>query len=102
MRDIFVSGAAKLISTAGKYAPRLTVRAMERFAFGSQKGQTPAQDRERNGLHKPSGGGQERGNYEGHVAESSVYTTGGLLLAGAGLAYAVVRGRDKNDKSMSH
>ncbi len=67
--------------------------------FDLQKTDKPAKNPQHNALHQPSGPYAERGRYEGHVAESSLYTkaslhpliAGGLLLAGAGLAYVAFR-----------
>lgn len=102
VRDLFVGGSGKALSVAGKYAPRLTDKLMERWAFDSQKTDEPANGRDDDGLHQASGGGQARGNYEGHVAQSSLYTkgtmhplmAGGLLLLGVGLAYTIAKRRN--------
>ena len=72
--------------------------------FDLQKSDEPARPLEQNSLDKPSGPSGERGHYEGHVAESSLYTkgslhpliSGGLLIAGAGLVYAAYRGFRSN------
>ncbi len=104
VRDLFVGGAGKFISAMGQYAPRIADKAMEWYAFNSQKSGRPARERETNSLHKASGDPRERGHYEGHIAESSLYTkasmhplvTGGIILAGAGLAYAATRRRASN------
>lgn len=72
--------------------------------FDLQKSDEPARPLEQHSLDKPSGHSGERGHYEGHVAESSLYTkgslhpliSGGLLLAGAGLVYVAYRGFRSN------
>jgi hypothetical protein len=77
---------------------------MEWTMFDLQESDKPARPRDLHSLDKPSGLSGERGHYDGHVAESSLYTqgslhpliTGGLLLAGAGLAYATYRGLRSN------
>ena len=99
VRDLFAGGGGKALSMAGHYAPRLTDKALERWGFQIQKTDKPNMSRQRNGLHEPSGGGATRGDYDGHVSETSLYTqgtmhpllTGGLLLAGMGLAYTIVK-----------
>ena len=99
-RDVFIGGGGKSLSVLGNYAPRVTDKMMEWTMFDLQKSDEPARSLERHSLDKPSGHSDERGHYSGHVAESSLYTrgslhpliTGGLLLAGAGLAYAAFRG----------
>ena len=106
-RDIYVGGGSKGISVLGQNAPRATDKVMEWMMFDLQQSDRPARSRERHSLDKPSGRSAERGHYDGHVAESSLYTksslhpliTGGLLLAGAGLGYAVIRGLRSNGNS---
>jgi short-subunit dehydrogenase len=104
VRDLFVGGSGKVFATAEKYAPRVTDKLMDLLAFDAQKSDKPSRARHRNALDKPSGGGSSRGNHDGYVAESSIYTksamhlhptliAGGLLLAGIGLAYAVASRR---------
>jgi short-subunit dehydrogenase len=101
VRDLYVGGAAKVIALAEKYTPRLTDKFMEAFTFETQRSNTPKDSDEPSSLEVPSGDGRVNGNYEGHVAQNSLYTkasihpfvTGGLLLAGVGLAYAVAKAR---------
>jgi short-subunit dehydrogenase len=91
-RDIIVGGGGKGIVSSGTHAPRLTDLMMEKSMFDMQKkaGTPPAR---RDSLFDPSNDLSERGDYEGHVMESSAYTkaalhpfvTGGLMLA-AGVA----------------
>ena len=97
-RDVFVGGGAKGISVAGQYAPEITDKVMEWAMFDMQETDKPDLS-DQNALYGPSGPYAERGGYEGHVSESSLYTkaslhpliAGGLLLAGAGLAYVAFR-----------
>ncbi|MFN2516140.1 MAG: SDR family oxidoreductase [Pyrinomonadaceae bacterium] len=104
-RDVFIGAGGKSLAAAGHYAPRTTDKVMELLMFDLQKTDKPARNREAHSLDKPSGPSAERGNYEGHVAESSLYTKGtlhpfiaaGLLIAGAGLAYAATRTPDRNE-----
>jgi short-subunit dehydrogenase len=103
-RDVFVGGGGKGISLMGQYAPRTVDKLMEWLMFDLQETDKPQHNYEHHSLDKPSGPSVERGNYEGHVAESSLYTkaslhpfiAGGVLLAGAGLAYATMRLRSAN------
>jgi short-subunit dehydrogenase len=100
-RDIFVGGAAKLLSSAAHYAPRLLDGMMRRIALRQQRTDAPARDRSRNSLYEPGGDLQERQGHPGHVFESSLYTQGAvhprlsfMLLMGAGFAVgALLRGR---------
>lgn len=91
-RDIFIGGAGKMFSVMEKYAPRMTDRYMEKTMFRQQKAGTRGR-RSGVGLHGPGVGLQERGGYEGHVMESSLYTKAsthplmtGLILGAAGAA----------------
>jgi hypothetical protein len=72
-RDIFVGASGKLFSVLEKVAPRLTDLYMEKVMFKQQQTSRPSHGNG-NGLHCSGRGGSERGNYEGHVAETSVYT----------------------------
>jgi short-subunit dehydrogenase len=96
-RDIFVGGAAKLISSGAHHAPRLLDSYMKRFLFRQQKSDMPAGDRRQHSLYSPGSDLQERQGYPGHVFESSLYTTAAIhpktalaLLLGAGLALGSV------------
>jgi short-subunit dehydrogenase len=96
-RDLFVGAGGKAISASGMYAPRLTDKLMEATMARMQRsGKLPRADRE-GGLHKASGELAERGAYDGHVAESSMYTKASIhpvitamVFVGAGLALAAV------------
>ena len=87
-RDVYVGGGGKFLSLAGEYAPRATDKLMEAaFIPMQQKDEPPHADRP-DSLHETAGeGGRERGGYEGHVAESSIYTKASLhpLLTGAAI-----------------
>ena len=95
-RDLFIGGAGKMFSVMEKYAPRLTDRYMERTMFRQQQAGTRGR-RSGIGLHGPGVGLQERGGYDGHVMESSLYTKAtthplmtGLILGAAGAAVAAL------------
>jgi short-subunit dehydrogenase len=92
-RDLFVGGAAKMISSGARYAPRIFDKVMKHVIYNQQKTDLPARDRSRNSLYVPGSDLQERQGYPGHVFESSLYTraemypkTALALLLGAGLA----------------
>lgn len=97
-RDVFAGGGGKAISVSEKYAPRLTDKAMEWTMESMQQSDRPPRSREDNGLYKAAGQLKERGQYEGHVSESSLYTkaslhpltTTALVLGVAGLAIAAL------------
>lgn len=74
-RDVYVGGAAKLTSTLEDIAPRVLDLLMERSFFEEQKRDEPARRDEPDAMEAPVGDLEERGSYEGHVAERSLYTT---------------------------
>jgi hypothetical protein len=73
-RDVYVGGGAVGMAVLGKYAARLTALVMERLFFDQQRGGQPPRQPDESGLHEPVGDLEERGDYDGHVAESSAYT----------------------------
>jgi short-subunit dehydrogenase len=85
VRDLYIGEAAKMISSMGKYAPRLTDKYMEATMFDQQRTERPAVPGRRNSLYAAGFGLEERGDYEGHVFESSPLTKASMhpLLAGA-------------------
>ncbi|HEV2862686.1 MAG TPA: SDR family oxidoreductase [Pyrinomonadaceae bacterium] len=95
-RDVYVGGGGKFISEMGERAPRLTDKVMEAALFDlQQRADGPAPEYRADSLYAPSEDGEERGDYPGHVAESSLYTKAalhpllaGALVFGAGLALA--------------
>ncbi|HYY43432.1 MAG TPA: SDR family oxidoreductase, partial [Pyrinomonadaceae bacterium] len=96
-RDVFVGGGGKMLSAMGQYAPRLTDKVMENVMVEQQKSDKAARPLEANGLYQANNDLRAHGNYEGHVAESSLYTKAslhpiisGALLVGAGLAFGAL------------
>jgi short-subunit dehydrogenase len=89
-RQVFVGAGGKGIPMLGYYAPRLADLLMESLFARQQQTGRPARSLEDNGLDHPSGDLQERGDYRGHVSETSLYTTASLhpLLTGAALVGA--------------
>jgi short-subunit dehydrogenase len=95
-RDVYVGAGGKVLSSSGNYAPRLTDKVMEAALFDMQQTERPAPEGRRDGLYGASEDPRERGGYEGHVAESSLYTKAtlhllvtGAILLGSGLALAL-------------
>lgn len=92
-RDLYVGGGGKALAAAGHYAPRLTDKVMEAMMFDMQKSDRQKPNDRPDSLYAPIEDGEERGDYTGHVAESSVYNKAskhplitGSLIAGLGLA----------------
>jgi short-subunit dehydrogenase len=97
VRDVFAGGGGKMLSALDHYAPRLLDQVMGLTFFDLQQSEKPERDRADHGLYHPTSELQERGDYRGHVAESSLYTKASLhpvrtaaLAAGAGLAVAAL------------
>ena len=100
VRDVFVGGGGKALSVMGEYAPRVTDRYMEALMIDMQKTDIPAGENPLESLYQSNDSTlTERGNYSGHVAESSLYTkaslhpvaTGAAVALGLGAAVAVTR-----------
>ena len=90
-RDLYVGGGGKVLSSAGQHAPRLTDKLMQATMFDMQKSDRPKPIDRRHSLYTHTKDGEERGDYPGHVAESSIYTKASLhpwitgsLIAGLG------------------
>jgi NAD(P)-dependent dehydrogenase (short-subunit alcohol dehydrogenase family) len=96
VRDITIGGGGRLLTAVGTALPRLTDFYMERSMFESQRSDVPDEGREGN-LYQPSGEeGKERGEYQGMVRRSSLYTrtalSPGKALLAAGIGLAVFAG----------
>ena len=98
-RDVIVGGGGKQMSQLGYYAPGLMDTLMETVFAPLSKTDAPPRPLGQNSLDGPAGGLAERGPYDGHVFESSLYTQAALhpwralalaALAGAGVAGAGV------------
>src|SRR5687767_13897590 len=90
-RDLYVGGGGKMLAEAGRLAPRLTDKLMEAAIFDVQESDRPKRISRRDSLYAHMKDGEERGNYPGHVSESSIYTKASLhplitgsLIAGLG------------------
>lgn len=92
VRDLFVGAGGKAISWMGYNAPRGTDVLMENTMISMQQTDIPADDRRYESLYEPNDPLlTERGGYQGHVAESSIYTKAAMhpLLTGAAIAFGV-------------
>ena len=109
-RDLYVGGGGKVLAEAGGLAPGLTDKLMETAIFDVQKSDRPKPMGRRDSLHAPTKDGEERGNYPGHVSESSIYTKAsmhplitGSLIAGLGfVAWAGWRSLSGNSGHSLH
>ncbi|MDQ3584865.1 MAG: SDR family oxidoreductase [Acidobacteriota bacterium] len=90
VRDVFAGGGGKGNAALGHYAPRLADLYMESSVISGTKSDKPPRPRDQNGLDRPTEHLAERGDYEGHVAKSSLYTQASLhpVLAGAAVVGA--------------
>ena len=73
-RDLIVGGGGKLISAAGRYAPRLTDKGMATPAFYAQQRSGDPVQYPGGALDKPTSSLQARGGYQGRVRDRSLYT----------------------------
>jgi NAD(P)-dependent dehydrogenase (short-subunit alcohol dehydrogenase family) len=96
IRDITIGGGGRLLSAVGTALPRLTDFYMERSMFGSQRSDVPAERRKGNLYESAGDEGKERGEYQGRVKRSSLYTrtalSPGKALLAAGIGLAVFAG----------
>jgi short-subunit dehydrogenase len=107
VRDVFVGAGGKFNAALGHYAPALADKTLGRKAIKDTPSDKPARPRDQNGLNRPSEYLTERGDYDGHVAKSSLYTQAtlhpalaGAAVLGAGLAaIAVWRGFQNGNHS---
>jgi short-subunit dehydrogenase len=106
VRDVFIGAGGKGNATLGYYAPRLADKYMENMVISAMKSDKPPRPLEQNALDKPSEHLAERGNYEGHVAQTSLYTQASLhpvltvaAVAGAGLAVGALMRSLQNGSS---
>ena len=93
-RDLFVGSAGKAFQLTEKVAPRLTDLFMEKSLFAQQHSGKPKQGG--TGLHGANNDLRERGDYDGAVRETSLYTAAMthpkaslVALVGVGVATAI-------------
>ena len=99
VRDVYAGGGAKGMATMAHLAPGGIDRPMEKIVIpGTPSGRPPLRPIEQNGLDHPTERLEERGNYEGHVMRTSLYTKAALnplpaaaALVGTGLALFAAR-----------
>ena len=94
-RDVYAGGGSKAMSAFGHYAPDLMDEVMEKLFFRLQKTDRPTSSRGPDNIDESTGDLEERGDYPGHVSETSLYTqfTQGRLsprVALAGIASVVL------------
>lgn len=74
LRDLIVGGGGRLISLAGKLAPRLTDKLMEGSAVRMQRHSQPA-ERQHDALYQPGEDGRIHGDYPAPVFKRSLYAS---------------------------
>lgn len=101
-RDVIVGGGGKSFVSMEHWTPGLLDKFMETGFARMSKSDEPPRPRSQNGLDRPMGQMQERGNYPGYTRKTSFYTTAVLNpllttagLLGAGLGLAAWLNRDK-------
>jgi hypothetical protein len=88
----------------GQQVPGLTDSLMKRTLFDLQQTEKPNDPAVHRSLYESSGFSTERGNYDGYVAENSLYTKAsfhpwifaGVLSSGLAMAYFLRKGADIN------
>jgi short-subunit dehydrogenase len=96
-RDIMVGGGAKVMSALNKRVPGLLDWVSARFMSGQQVKKEPARHKQ-GSLHQAGEDGRVRGNHEGYVMKTSLYTrarlhpaiTGTLVVAAGAAAYTLM------------
>jgi short-subunit dehydrogenase len=95
-RELFVGGGGKGIALSGLLAPGATEKALAATAIKGTHSDKPPLPRSESALYHASEHLAERGDYPGHVQETSAYTEAasrskliGVGLLGAGLAAAL-------------
>jgi short-subunit dehydrogenase/quinol monooxygenase YgiN len=99
VRDIYAGGGAKGMATMAHLAPGGIDKPVEKMVIpGTPSGRPPLRPMERNGLDHATERLEERGNYEGHVMRTSLYTKAALnplvtaaTLIGTGAALFAAR-----------
>lgn len=104
VRDLYVGGAAKALSMAANYAPNLIDKYMQYTQFdGDERERHPSGQHK--ALHHPSSELRETGEYDGHVAKTSLYTkarlhpritAGSFAFLATALGYALLRRSSSN------
>lgn len=80
VREVNVGFSARLFPLLDRVSPRIQDFLMSRFFMeNKQSKDKPARHDEEALEHPPANEGRERGNYEGHVMKSSLYTRAALL-----------------------
>ncbi|MGI4977335.1 MAG: SDR family oxidoreductase [Janthinobacterium lividum] len=96
-KEIYAGGGGQVMAALGHLAPGLMDRLMEAFVIpGTPSGRPARRDDGENGLEHPTEALKQRGNYEGHVMQSSLFTEASmhpaLAAVGAlGLGFAFWR-----------
>lgn len=87
IRDLYAGGGARGMAAAAHFAPGAIDRPMEKSLIpGTPSGRAPGRSFEDNGLDRPNNRLEERGNYEGRVMKTSLYTEAKIHPLAAGAA----------------
>ncbi|NUB90502.1 SDR family oxidoreductase [Haloterrigena sp. SYSU A121-1] len=95
--EVTVGAGGKQMTVLGQHAARLLDKVMETVFYRQQRTGDPPRPDAADGLEEPTGSLEQRGGYEGHVAETSLYTSlrqrrelPGSSALGAGLVAGAV------------
>lgn len=107
-RDVYAGGGGRLYALAGMIAPNLADKLMSRLSTRLQKRDSHHRNAHSDNLYSAGRDGQERGDYEGHVMNSSAYSkatlnpkrTGALILASGVIAGLLWQANRRNGKLM--
>ncbi|QLK27425.1 SDR family oxidoreductase [Natrinema zhouii] len=104
-REVTVGGGGKNMVLLGRTLSSLMDTLMETVFVSQQRKDEPPQSADSSGLEEPTEDLEERGGYEGHVAESSLYTrlrqrrdvpttaVAGVAATALYVGYRAIRGR---------
>lgn len=109
-RDVYVGGGGRLYALAGAIAPNLADKLLSRFSTRLQKRHSHRRSGTTDSLYSAGADGQERGDYEGHVMNSSAYSkatlnpkrTGAIVLASGIIAGLLWQANRRNGKLLRH
>jgi short-subunit dehydrogenase len=96
-RDMYIGSRARLMKSAAHHMPGLLDKGMQRFIYRLMKSEKPPRDRDDNSLYTYRTDLLERGGFDSHTRETSLYTSAvthpraaNAAVLGAGLVLAAI------------